>query len=75
MSNWTLSRWGSARRRAGQQQPAKAALVPVAIYSSIRYDITHSYTLTVRKWLSTQSHEAQREFGLLAIENVTKGFW
>ena len=46
-----------------------------SIYSSIRYDITHSYTLTVREWLSTQSYEAQREFGLLAIENVTKGFW
>ncbi|MFY0562319.1 hypothetical protein ACN28E_00640 [Archangium lansingense] len=46
-----------------------------SIYSSIRYDITHSYTLTVREWLSTQTYEAQREFGLLAIENVTKGFW
>ncbi|WP_395811934.1 hypothetical protein [Archangium minus] len=46
-----------------------------SIYSSIRYDITQSYTLTVRQWLSTQSYEAQREFGLLAIENVTKGFW
>jgi hypothetical protein len=46
-----------------------------AIYSSIRYDITQSYTLTVRQWLSTQSYEAQREFGLLAIENVTRGFW
>ncbi len=45
------------------------------IYSSVRYDITQSYTLTVRQWLSTQSYEAQREFGLLAIENVTKGFW
>jgi hypothetical protein len=46
-----------------------------AIYSSIRYDITESYTLTVRQWLSTQSYVAQREFGLLAIENVQKGLW
>jgi hypothetical protein len=46
-----------------------------ALYSSIRYDITQSYTQTVRQWLSTQSYEAQREFGLLAIENVKKGFW
>ncbi|WNG56202.1 hypothetical protein F0U59_16600 [Archangium gephyra] len=46
-----------------------------SIYSSIRYDITQSYTQTVRQWLSTQSYEAQREFGLLAIDNVTKGFW
>ncbi|HYH95327.1 hypothetical protein [Hyalangium sp.] len=46
-----------------------------ALYSSIRYDITQSYTLTVRQWLSTQSFNAQREFGLLAMENVSKGFW
>jgi hypothetical protein len=46
-----------------------------AIYSSVRYDITQSLTQTVRQWLSTQSYEAQREFGLLAIENVKKGFW
>jgi hypothetical protein len=46
-----------------------------ALYSSIRRSITGSDTLTVRQWLSTQSYEAQREFGLLAIENVTKGFW
>ncbi|QRK05593.1 transposase [Archangium violaceum] len=31
MSSWTLSRWGSAARRAGQQQPARAALVPVEV--------------------------------------------
>ncbi len=31
--------------------------------------------LTVRQWLSTQSHEAQREFGLLAIQNIRKGVW
>ncbi|MDC0708159.1 hypothetical protein POL68_06730 [Stigmatella sp. ncwal1] len=46
-----------------------------ALYSSIRHSITQSYTQTVRQWLSTQSYEAQREFGLLAIENVRKGFW
>lgn len=45
------------------------------LYSSIRHSITQSYTQTVRQWLSTQSYEAQREFGLLAIENVRKGFW
>ncbi len=46
-----------------------------SIYSAIRYDITQSYTLTVRQWLSTQTYQAPREFGLLAIESVTKGFW
>jgi transposase len=30
MSSWTLSRWGSAARRA-QQEPARAALVPVEV--------------------------------------------
>ncbi|MCK8498542.1 SitA5 family polymorphic toxin [Myxococcus fulvus] len=46
-----------------------------ALYSSIRHPITQSYTQTVRQWLSTQSYEAQRKFGLLAIENVSKGLW
>ncbi|RKH42273.1 SitA5 family polymorphic toxin [Corallococcus sicarius] len=46
-----------------------------AFYSSIRRTITGSSTLTVRQWLSTQSYEAQRDFGLLAMENVAKGFW
>jgi hypothetical protein len=45
------------------------------LYSSIRYDITGSSTLTVRKWLSSQSYEAQRTFGLLAIKNVQSGIW
>ncbi|MFY0530313.1 hypothetical protein ACN28I_46485 [Archangium gephyra] len=45
------------------------------LYSSIRYDITGSSTLTVRKWLSSQSYEAQRAFGLLAIKNVQSGIW
>jgi hypothetical protein len=45
------------------------------LYSQIRKDITGSETLTVRKWLSTQSYEEQRKFGLLAIENVRKGLW
>ncbi|NMO18120.1 hypothetical protein HPC49_14355 [Pyxidicoccus fallax] len=45
-----------------------------AFYSSIRRDITGS-PLTVRQWLSTQSYEAQRDFGLLAIKNVGKGLW
>jgi hypothetical protein len=46
-----------------------------ALYSSIRLNITGSNSLTVRQWLSTQSYEAQRKFGLLAMENVTKGIW
>jgi hypothetical protein len=46
-----------------------------SLYSSIQRDITGSSALTVRQWLSTQSYEAQREFGLIAIEKVTKGFW
>jgi hypothetical protein len=45
-----------------------------AFFSSIRRDITGS-PLTVRQWLSTQSYGAQRDFGLLAIENVAKGLW
>ena len=45
------------------------------LYSSIRYDITGSSTLTIRKWLSTQSYEAQRAFGLRAITNVQRGLW
>jgi len=46
-----------------------------AFYSAIRPRITHSESLTVRQWLSTQSYEAQRQFGLTAIENVRKGLW
>jgi hypothetical protein len=46
-----------------------------AFYSSISEGITRSSRLTVRQWLSTQSYEAQRDFGLLAIENVQKGLW
>jgi hypothetical protein len=38
-------------------------------------DITGSPTLTIRKWLSTQPLEEQRQFGLRAIENVRKGLW
>ncbi|PTL77009.1 hypothetical protein [Vitiosangium sp. GDMCC 1.1324] len=46
-----------------------------AFYSSIQPKITNSNTLTVRQWLSTQSYEAQREFGLLAIKNILGGIW
>ncbi|HYO52438.1 hypothetical protein [Archangium sp.] len=45
------------------------------LYSSIRYDITGSSTLTIRKWLSSQSYEAQRAFGLRAIKNIQSGIW
>ena len=31
VSSWTLSRWGSAARRATQEEPARAALVPVEV--------------------------------------------
>lgn len=46
-----------------------------AFYSRKRFFITNSENLTVREWLSTQSFEAQREFGLLAMENIRKGVW
>jgi hypothetical protein len=46
-----------------------------AFYSRNRFFITRSTKLTVRQWLSTQSYEAQREFGLLAIENIKNGVW
>ncbi|GEL68310.1 hypothetical protein [Myxococcus virescens] len=46
-----------------------------SLYSSVRIDNTQSLTQTVRQGLSTQSYEAQREFGLLAIENVKKRVW
>jgi hypothetical protein len=46
-----------------------------AFYSSIQPKITNSNTLTVRQWLSTQSYEAQREFGLLVIKNIQGGVW
>ncbi|QDE66551.1 hypothetical protein BHS09_05760 [Myxococcus xanthus] len=45
-----------------------------AFYSSIRRDITGSPS-TVRQWLSTQSFEAQRDFGRLAIKNIGEGLW
>ena len=45
-----------------------------AFYSSVQWGITKS-GLTVREWLSLQSYEAQREFGLLAMKNVSKGIW
>jgi hypothetical protein len=45
------------------------------LYSSIRYDITGSSTMTVRQWLSSQSYEAQRAFGLHAIKNIQSGIW
>ncbi|WP_323390255.1 hypothetical protein [Myxococcus qinghaiensis] len=45
-----------------------------AFYSSKRFDITNT-TKTVREWLSTQPFDAQRDFGMRAIENVRKGNW
>jgi len=46
-----------------------------AFYSSKQLEVTGSRTLTVRQWLGTQSYEAQREFGLRAIENIRRGIW
>ncbi|WP_371746077.1 hypothetical protein [Myxococcus sp. CA040A] len=46
-----------------------------AFYSSIRYRVTGSRTMTVRDWLRSQSFEAQRDFGLRALDNVRKGAW
>ncbi|WP_309897181.1 hypothetical protein [Archangium sp.] len=45
------------------------------LYSSIKYNITGSFKLTVREWLRGQSYEAQRAFGLVAINNVRTGVW
>ncbi|RKI71602.1 hypothetical protein D7X55_08845 [Corallococcus sp. AB049A] len=44
-------------------------------YSSVQQEITGSRSLTVRQWLSTQSFEAQRDFGLQAIEKIQKRIW
>lgn len=46
-----------------------------AFYSSIQKELTGSSKLTVRMWLGTQSYEAQRQFGLRAIENIRRGLW
>ncbi|WNG16724.1 hypothetical protein [Cystobacter fuscus] len=46
-----------------------------ALFSRKVLRITGSRILTVRQWLSTQSYEAQREFGLLAIQNIRNGIW
>jgi hypothetical protein len=46
-----------------------------AFYSRKNLSVTSSPDLTVRQWLSTQSYETQRKFGLLAMENVQKGVW
>ncbi len=45
------------------------------LFSSIHVNITGSSRLTVRQWLSGQSYEAQRAFGLLAITNIRNGIW
>lgn len=44
-------------------------------YSRKRASITGSPDMTIREWLSTQSYAAQRDFGLLAIENIKAGIW
>ncbi|MFE8598319.1 SitA5 family polymorphic toxin [Archangium violaceum] len=46
-----------------------------AFYSSKRRFITGTGSLTVRQWIRTQSYEAQREFGLRAMENIKRGVW
>jgi hypothetical protein len=44
-----------------------------AFYSRIVRQVTGSDTLTVRKWLSTQSFEQQRAFGLKILELARRG--
>ncbi|MBZ4334474.1 hypothetical protein [Corallococcus sp. AS-1-12] len=46
-----------------------------AFFSSKRPFITGSESLTVRQWLSAQTLDAQRAFGLRSIENIKKGIW
>ncbi|MFP2924698.1 hypothetical protein ACLESO_05665 [Pyxidicoccus sp. 3LG] len=46
-----------------------------AFYSRKVLRITGSRDLTVRQWLSTQTYEAQRTFGLQTIENIQNGVW
>jgi hypothetical protein len=46
-----------------------------AFYSRKAAWVTGSTDLTVRQWLSTQSYDAQRRFGLIAIETIKKGVW
>lgn len=46
-----------------------------AFYSSKQEFITGSPSLTIRQWIGSQSYEAQRQFGLLAIKNVRSGVW
>lgn len=46
-----------------------------AFYSSKNFDITGSYSLTVREWIRTQSYEAQRSFGFLVIKKISGGAW
>lgn len=45
------------------------------LYSSKNIGITGSKVLTIRQWLSSQSFEAQYQFGITAIENISKGVW
>jgi RHS repeat-associated protein len=45
------------------------------LYSSIRPDITGSTSLTVRRWLGTQSFEAQASFGQRVLQNISSGVW
>ena len=45
------------------------------LYSSVRFQITGSYTQTVREWVSTKSFDEQYQFGLQAIHNVSYGIW
>ncbi|CAM3286161.1 hypothetical protein G4177_12920 [Corallococcus sp. ZKHCc1 1396] len=46
-----------------------------SFYSTKQPELIGTSRLTVRQWLSTQSYQAQRDFGLLAIENIRKGLW
>jgi len=65
-------RWGERTERRGdclgllKEGPIVTRKYPL---------LTRSRDLTIREWLSTQSYAAQRDFGLLAVENIKKGIW
>jgi hypothetical protein len=44
-----------------------------SLYSSKRPYITLDANLTVRQWLGSKSYDEQREFGLWALQEATKG--
>ncbi|MHA7631121.1 hypothetical protein [Corallococcus sp. M7] len=77
-TNGTVARFGpQALHNTENIVPLDKALhnLVSAFYSSKRPFITGSESLTVRQWMSAQSLDAQRAFGLRSIENIKKGIW